>query len=206
MFCILLSLSGTLNLTVNVHDSRPLPGLISPGHSARFPSIISVYQPHIPLKVGRNPFPLRPPHPILFSHPCSVSVLCVARCKTSSGCRLRARNPTPLGGRTHLRSLKLEAADLRNVSGQSWPVSGKRRVFGYNMKEVRSVLWKVPERCRRLRFRVFGQSQRKGSGITRRAHAMQPELSSHSIPLFLLTFKADPLDSLNRMNDAGWKR
>lgn len=38
------------------------------------------------------------------------------------------------------------------------------------------------------------------------AHVMRSELSSHLIPLLHLTFKAHPLDSLNRINDAGWKR
>lgn len=108
--CIPVSSSGTLNLTVNVDDSLLLPatltlpkmsGLISPSRSAA--SAGSFFPPlHIYNTFGGKG------EASVFSHPCSVVALCAARCKTSSGCHLRARSPTPLGGRKRLQGLKLK--------------------------------------------------------------------------------------------------
>lgn len=111
-----VSPSGTLNLTVNVDVSLLLPatltlpkmsGLISPSRSAASAGFF--LPPHSRFTTcagggggggvaGGS----------VFSHPCSFVVLCAARCKTSSGCHLRARSPTPLGGRTRLQGLKLK--------------------------------------------------------------------------------------------------
>lgn len=110
-----VSLSRTLNLTVNVDDSLLLPatltllkmsGLISPSRSAA--SAGSFFPPlHIYNMCGGEGGG-RQGEASVFSHPCSVVVLCAAQCKTSSGCHLRARSPTPLGGRTPLQGLKFK--------------------------------------------------------------------------------------------------
>lgn len=84
-------------------------------------------------------------------------------------------------------------------------------MFLYNMKKVRLRSYAGPQSCERYPKDASGFfSGSLANDIIKawdnlEAHVMQSELSSHLIPLLHLTFKAHLLDSLNRINDAGWK-